>query len=39
MESVAELAKPTLDLIHTIPHGSQDEDTVHDLHEWRRAAS
>ncbi len=39
VDSVAKLADPTVNLLEFLPAGHRDEDTVHDLEEWRRSAS
>lgn len=36
--SVAELADPSVDLMHVVPSGDDSEDSVPDLQEWKRSA-
>jgi NagD protein len=38
IESVADLADPSVDLLQVVPSGDLSDDSVYDLDEWRRAA-
>lgn len=39
LESVADLSDQSVDLLTAIPLGDESDDSVHDLDEWKRAAS
>lgn len=39
LDSVADLARPSQDLLQVVPSGDEADDSVHDLDAWRRSAS
>lgn len=39
LDSVADLAGPSVDLLDVVPRGDSEDDSVHDLEQWKRSAS